>query len=216
MKYSLLRSRRKTISIEITPQFNMIVRAPLRCSEKEIQDFIQRKQKWVEKVITQQSRRIVLQIPSLLEEGTKIPLFGQWLPIAWSNQKEPVVGQNLVLPLKWKGPNLQKKLIHWLKLQAEEYLTKRTKEWATQVNIPFQSVTITHAKKRLGSCNHKKQIRYTWRIMMLPTSLSDYIILHELAHIKEHSHGKAFWTILKAWMPDLQERKNLLKEYIIH
>lgn len=216
MNYSLLRSRRKTISLEITPEGKMIVRAPLRCSEKEIQDFILRKQKWVEKVIAQQSKRIVLQIPSLLEEGTKIPLLGQWLPIGWENQKKPSVGENLVLPVKWKGPLLQKKLIRWLKSEAETYLTHRTKVWSSHINVPFQTVTITHAKMRLGSCNHKKQIRYTWRIMMLPPSLSDYIILHELAHIKVHSHGEAFWKILREWIPDLEERKNLLKQYIIH
>ena len=124
--------------------------------------------------------------------------------------------ENLVLPVKWKGPLLQKKLIRWLKSEAETYLTHRTKVWSSHINVPFQTVTITHAKKRLGSCNHKKQIRYTWRIMMLPPSLSDYIILHELAHIKIHSHGEAFWKILREWIPDLEERKNLLKQYIIH
>lgn len=193
----------------------MIVRAPLRCSQTDIQHFIQTKQLWIQKVTRQQLQRILLQVPATIQEGTTVPYFGNWYPVAWHEQKSPIIDGYCYVPKKWQGELAQNKLIRWLKRQAFDYLSKRTSEWSAYLQIPVHSVTITTAKKRLGSCNRKKEIRYTWRIMMLPPTLIDYIILHELAHIKVHAHNKDFWKIMLEWLPNLPALKQELHRYFI-
>ena len=193
----------------------MIVRAPLRCSMREIQRFILSKELWIKKVIHQQTQRILLQIPEKIEDGAKIPYFGSWYPVAWHEQQAPLIDGCCYLPKKWQGEGTQRKLVRWLKKEAMTYLTKRTSEWSIYLQVPVNSIKITTAKKRLGSCNRKKEIRYTWRIMMLPPPLIDYIILHELAHIKVHAHNKDYWKLLQQWLPNLPTLKNDLKTYLL-
>ncbi len=193
----------------------MIVRAPFRCSMSEIQKFILSKELWIQKVINQQTQRTLLQIPEKIEEGEKIPYLGRWYPVTWYEQKTPLIDGFFYLPQTWQGELTQRKLIRWLKKEALTYLTKRTAEWSADLQVPVNSIKITTAKKRLGSCSRKKDIRYTWRIMMLPPTLIDYIILHELAHIKVHAHNKDFWKLLLQWQPTLPSLKKELKSYII-
>ena len=213
--YKLVRSRRKTLSIEITAEGSMIVRAPNRCSIGEIRKFILSKEEWIKKVITQQENRTLLHIPEKIENDTIIPYLGSKYQVIWFDQKKPLMDGHCHLPIKWQGKSTQKKLILWLKQEALVYLTKRTRDWSVCLKIPINSIAITSAKKRLGSCNRKKDIRYTWRIMMLPPTLIDYIILHELAHIQVHSHNKDFWRLMLEWLPNLPTIKEELKSFII-
>jgi len=215
MNYKLIHSRRKTLSIEITAEGSMIVRAPNRCSIGEIRKFILSKEEWIEKVITQQAKRTLLYIPEKIEKDTIIPYLGSRYPVIWFDQKNPLIDGYCYLPIKWQGKSTQKKLIQWLKQEAIVYLTKRTRDWSACLKITINSITITSAKKRLGSCNRKKDIRYTWRIMMLPPTLIDYIVLHELAHIKVHAHSKDFWRLILEWLPNLPTIKEELKSFII-
>ena len=213
--YKLVRSHRKTLSIEITAEGSMIVRAPNRCSVGEIRKFILSKEEWIEKVINQQAKRTLLQIPEKIKENTTIPYLGSKYPVIWFDQKNPLIEGYCYLPIKWQGKSTQKKLILWMKKEAQVYLTKRTGDWSACLKIPIKSIAITSAKKRLGSCNRKKDIRFTWRIMMLPPTLIDYIILHELAHIKVHAHNKDFWKLMLEWLPTLPLLKKELKTYLI-
>lgn len=214
-KYKLIRSKRRSVSLEITAEGAMIVRAPLRFSEVQIQQFIHSKTSWIEKITWQQKNRVVLQIHDRIETDSAIPFFGKWYPVRWVDQKSPAMEEYCNLPRLWQGELASRKLIRWFKTEAKKFLTQRTKEWSDYYTIPFQSVTITSAKKRLGSCNRKKEIRYTWRIMMLPPELIDYIILHELAHIKVHSHNKDFWELIIQWLPNLPALKKELQRYLI-
>jgi predicted metal-dependent hydrolase len=193
----------------------MIVRAPLKFSEIQIQQFIHSKASWIEKITWQQKNREILQIPEKIETDSAIPFFGKRYSVRWVDHKSPVMKEYCNLPRLWQGEQASRKLIRWFKAEAKIFLTQRTKEWSDYYAIPFQSVTITSAKKRLGSCNRKKELRYTWRIMMLPPELIDYIILHELAHIKVHSHNKDFWALIMQWLPDLLTLKKEFQRFLI-
>ena len=75
------------------------------------------------------------------------------------------------------------------------------------------NVSINQAKTRFGSCNPKNSICFTYRLILYPKEAIDYVVVHELAHIKEKNHGKRFYALIKQYMPDYKQRENLLKTY---
>ena len=101
---------------------------------------------------------------------------------------------------------------NYLKRLAKEQLPKRTAEIAAVMGVSPTDVKITSAEKRWGSCSGKNSICYSFRVMMLPQELIDFVIMHELSHIKEKNHGAGFYKILEKFAPDYREKMLRIKE----
>ena len=107
--------------------------------------------------------------------------------------------------------NLDDEKIKELKLQAKAYFDIKTREFSKIMNIKYGRVTITSARTRFGSCSSKANISYSFRLMLYPEAAREYVVVHELAHIKEMNHSERFYNIVRTYMPDYKERKKLLK-----
>jgi predicted metal-dependent hydrolase len=81
-------------------------------------------------------------------------------------------------------------------LEAKKYISKRTKEIAEISNLKFNILKITSAKTRWGSCTSKQNVNFSYRIILAPIKTIDYVIIHELAHLKEMNHSKKFWFLV--------------------
>ncbi len=95
--------------------------------------------------------------------------------------------------------------------KAQEYLPARTKYWAEIMDLQPSYVHITKAEKRYGSCNAKKGICFSYRVMAYPPEVIDYVIIHELAHIKHLDHSAAFYKLVEKYMPDYRKKQNILQ-----
>ena len=89
----------------------------------------------------------------------------------------------------------------------------RTKELAGRLNFTYKAVYIRDQKTKLGNCSSDKNISLNWRLIKVPTLVSDYIIIHELVHTKIMNHSAKFWTLLKSLYPDYKEAINWLDKY---
>ncbi len=98
-----------------------------------------------------------------------------------------------------------------LKTMALPYLTKRTEHYSVLMGLKPVGIKITSAQKRFGSCSGKNSICYSWRLMKYPKEAIDYVVVHELAHIKYKNHGKEFYTLIEKYLPDYKKREKLLK-----
>ena len=94
---------------------------------------------------------------------------------------------------------------------AKSYIPGRVAYFAEIMGVEPQGITITSAKKRFGSCSGKNRICFSWRVMEYPLELVDYVIVHELAHIKHHNHSRDFYAFVASVMPDHKERSKRLK-----
>ena len=101
--------------------------------------------------------------------------------------------------------------IKLLKEKAKEILPKKVEYYGKCMNLAPTSLKITSAKTRFGSCSAKNGICFSWRLMMYPEKAVDYVVVHELAHIKHHDHSKRFWGLVEKYMPDYKSRRALLK-----
>lgn len=101
--------------------------------------------------------------------------------------------------------------IEQLKRKAWEYIPSRVDYFASIMGVTPANVSINRAKTRFGSCNSKKRLNFSCNVMRYPIEAIDYVIVHELAHIKELNHSKRFWAIVESVLPDYKERQKILK-----
>ena len=99
-----------------------------------------------------------------------------------------------------------------LRRKAAEILPGRVEYFSKLTGLVPTGVKITAAKTRFGSCSGKNSICFSYRLMLYPPEAVDYVVLHELAHIKHHNHGKDFWALVARYMPDYKARRQLLRQ----
>ncbi len=100
-----------------------------------------------------------------------------------------------------------------LKERAYSHLTQRVPHFAAIMGVHPEGVTITSARTRWGSCSGKNRLCFSYRLMLLPDELIDYIVVHELSHIREKNHSKRFYNEVARYMPDYKERRTRLKAF---
>ena len=98
-----------------------------------------------------------------------------------------------------------------LRLMARKILPSKLEYYSKIMGLKYGRITITGAKTRFGSCSSKGNISFSFRLMRYPEAAIDYVVVHELAHIREMNHSKKFYQIIEAVLPDYKERRKLLK-----
>ncbi len=111
-----------------------------------------------------------------------------------------------------KDRELTDEQIKLLKKQARAILNARTEHYSKIMSIKYGRISITSARTRFGSCNSKGNISYSYLLMLYPDEAIDYVVVHELSHIKEMNHSRAFYSIVESVLPDYKERRKLLKK----
>ncbi|HVI41942.1 MAG TPA: SprT family zinc-dependent metalloprotease [Anaerovoracaceae bacterium] len=99
------------------------------------------------------------------------------------------------------------------KKQAKEYLQQRCLYFSEVMGLQHGTVKINSAKTRWGSCNRRGDINFTYRLLFAPEELIDYVVVHELAHLKEMNHSARFWSVVGQTMPDYKTRRKKLREF---
>ena len=95
--------------------------------------------------------------------------------------------------------------------KAQEIIPVKVEYYSAIMNLKPSAVKITGAKTRFGSCSGKNSLCFSWRLMAYPKEAIDYVVVHELAHIRHHNHGKEFYKLIEKYMPDYKERIKILK-----
>jgi predicted metal-dependent hydrolase len=103
-------------------------------------------------------------------------------------------------------------LIAWYKAQACQKISERVDWHSSLSGLKYNKIKISGAQKRWGSCSAKGNLNFSWRLIMAPLRVIDYVVVHELAHLEENNHSKRFWNKIKIMMPDYKEHKEWLKE----
>ena len=166
-EYKIIRSSRKTVSIQVDADCNITVRAPYKISEREIEEFVSDKKEWLEKAVLKQMNRN-------------------------RNKKEYTEDD-----------------IKILREKAKTVLPEKVKYYSSIMDVYPKSIKINSAKKRYGSCSGENNINFSLFLMDKDERFIDYVVVHELAHIKHHNHSKAFYGFIESFMPDYKERKKL-------
>jgi predicted metal-dependent hydrolase len=210
---NLIRSKRKTVALIIQPDGKLTVRAPLRMSEKQIREFVQIHEGWIHK---NQAKMQVSPPPpeKVFRAGESFMYLGNDYPLAIvAHQRPALILADSKFQLSASNLNKARELFNrWYKNQARIVVTRRVIFFAKQYQFKYLKIRISSARTRWGSCSTNGTLSFTWRLVMSPPEVVDYIVLHELVHTQIRNHSKKYWTKLGEILPMYKIRAHWLKE----
>ncbi|MEH6957249.1 M48 family metallopeptidase [Neobacillus drentensis] len=222
IRYELTRStRRKTLSISVN-QNGVFVVSPIEIPLEKIEATLNKKASWIVKQLNDFCEmNKSFQRRSFLS-GEKLPYLGRQyrLKIIKMDATEPSFrfyqGHFLAnlpndIPEESHREILQPLYVEWLKQRAFEFSLNRIKRFTLKLQLEPKKVIIKEQDQRWGSCTASGNILLNWRIFLAPTSIIDYVLAHELAHLKHLNHSKEYWETLQMLLPDYEQRKEWLK-----
>ena len=213
MEFDVIRSRRKTIAVEITREGGILVRAPLKLARREVLAFVHKNRAWIDRKLVQARVRQEERTPRRFLEGENFPFLGEQHSLRYVAGGEYLRQQNgeflLGADLSPRAGDLFRT---WYRARAREILEDRVEHFALRMGLTCRSVRITDAKERWGSCNAAGSLNFAWRLVMAPPPVIDYVIVHELAHLVEMNHSRRFWERLGRVLPDYAKRRKWLRE----
>ncbi len=204
----IIYSKRKTISLIINSNGELIVRAPIRCPREKIDKFINEKANWIIKKKSYFLEHNIYR-PLQFDSQEYIYLLGNRYKIVLSNvTRIKVVNDTIELPQS----DSKNKLVRYLYRISKKYISKRTEYIASLFKLKYTGISITSAHTRWGSCNYRDKLNFTYKLIMCPKEVIDYIIVHELCHTIEKNHSRKFWDRVKSILPAYKSCEKWLKD----
>jgi len=209
----LIRTKRKTLALQIRDDGALVVRAPLKVSLRYIQEVIAKKSRWIKKKSSQAIERARLKPVKKFIEAEEFLYLGNFykLYLSESKKKRLCFEDKFLLP-KADIDKARELFIGWYKAQAKKIIGERVKLYSKQINASYRKIRITNASFRWGSCSQKGDLNFSWRIVMAPLKVLDYVVVHEMVHLLEKSHSKRFWERVSNYYPEYKMCRNWLKE----
>jgi predicted metal-dependent hydrolase len=209
----LIRSKRKTVAIIVEHDGKVTVRAPMRLAERHIQDFVESHAEWIAKTRArlQAAPRVAAKC---YVEGESILYLGRAYPLKIVARQRPAVtfdGAAFRLA-KTDIPKAQEAFVRWYKGEATRLFFERMVTLAGMHGFHYQKIRISSARTRWGSCSSRGTLSFTYRLVMAPLEVVDYVVLHELVHTQVRNHSKTFWDKLGEILPDYKRRLAWLKK----
>jgi len=159
-----------------------------------------------------QRERIETRAKFELHYGDTTLFWGKQYPIgARPGTKAGFDETGFYLPPGLSPVRIKDGLIQIYRAQAVNVLDRAVRSYASRMKVEPTGIRVTGAKTIWGSCSSSNRLSFSWKLMMIPFELVEYIVVHELAHIREHNHSPRFWAIVESFLPDYQDRKNRLK-----
>lgn len=190
-----------------------MVRAPFKASISYIEEIVNKKSHWIEKKTKQAIEKAKLKSAKRFIEGERFLYLGDFytLCIGKPNSGKLCFEGKFILP-KVSSDRARELFISWYKAQAKRIIKERVRLYSKQINAVYRKIRITNAKRRWGSCSQKGDLNFSWRIIMAPLEVLDYLVVHEMAHLLESNHSRRFWERVAAYYPEYKMPRSWLKE----
>jgi predicted metal-dependent hydrolase len=208
----IIRTKRKTIALIIEHDGSLIVRAPLRATNAQIQALVDKKADWI-----RAKQQLVKNASPKATRKAYVNGEGFWylgknyrLEII-DHAKAPLVLDGRFQLARTVLPRAPLVFEHWYRKRAAQVIVERVQWYAAKNGFTHNRIRITSARRRWGSCTSRGTLSFTWRLVMAPLAVIDYVVVHELVHLQEKNHSKSFWGKVKAIMPDYKQQIAWLK-----
>jgi predicted metal-dependent hydrolase len=213
--YHLERRPRRTVGLKIT-EAGLVVHAPKYILEFQLKKLIQDKSNWI---INKLEARKKYTVPAISwQHGENLQLLGNTilLEVVFNNKSKKALFEHNRLTIASpdaENPSvIQHKVTHWYKKQALIDFTRRLEILAAKLGVRTPPLKLSNAQTRWGSCSSRGDIRLNWRLLQAPPHIINYVICHELAHLKEMNHSARFWEVVGSIYPDYKTAEKELKQ----
>ena len=170
IEYELIRSNRKTLTIQVKPDGSVIVRAPVRLAKYRIAKFVKDHETWI------------------FAQQEKLEKYHENMHVITDEERQEGI------------------------LQAKKIFPERTAYFAERMGVTYNRITIREQKTRWGSCSSAGNLNFNWKLVLMPSELLDYVVVHELTHLLERGHNVHFYGILDQVYPNWKACRERLKK----
>jgi len=213
--YSIIQTKRKKTMQVIVEKDNVEVRAPQSKSTSEIKKILQSKTAWIfnkQLALKEQKHDVSISANSLVYLGKNIPFSVQTL-----QKSEEIIYKKNQFIIKTKSKSISQKKIQklyfsWLATKYTSYIGRKIKMYSKLLGVKPHGFKIKNLKSKWGSVIVSGQIHLNFHLLKTPRKIIDYVILHELAHLRIKGHRREFWAYLNSFMPDYEKRKSWLDQ----
>jgi predicted metal-dependent hydrolase len=225
IEYRIKRGRRKkSVAISISNASQVVVLAPRILSKEKIREIVHKKSRWI---LKKQAffRELRKRHPEKeYVSGEQVLFLGRKYRLKIVDTEdgsacEPVLmGRRLAIAVNENLNHQDRKqiikeaLTKWYYSRATELVLQRAKRYSQLLNLAPKKIIVRNQQKRWGSCSRSGVLRFNWRISMAPVSIVDYVVVHEICHLKEKNHSSEFWRQVALVLPDFKKRRQWLRE----
>ena len=202
------RSNRRTVALHIQPDATVLVKAPNRMPQRQIDSFIEEHKEWI-------AKRLAVVEERLKHRRNEDEYFflGKTLKLTPGNYKEIAVKEDkLLFPVALMFRK-EKELTAWYRKQAKNIISEQVKSYALQMKAEYKEITFSDTKSQWGRCTHDNRLQFSWRLVMAPMLVINYVIIHELSHTFEKNHTQMFWMKVRNFNPSYRQQIKWLKEH---
>lgn len=215
IQYQLEHRPRRTVGLKITHQ-GLVVHAPTRIFTHQLNQILLEKSQWI---VNKLAQREANQVPAITwQDGAQLLYLGQDLTLEIyqdAKNKALVFEANRLIVATTAPDNsvlIARKVIQWYQKQAIQDFARRLQIFAAKLGVPMPALMLSNARSRWGSCNSRGEVRLSWRLLQAPPSIINYVICHELSHLKEMNHSPKFYAVLASLFPNYKAVEKELKQ----
>ena len=223
--YALRRARRKSIGL-VVRDMGLLVQAPSWASQQQIDEIIAQKSRWIREKLHKSAQRLeqlALQA-SQWKEGGRIPYLGVRIHLHLDGSRaaryegqpdSPTEADRLCLPLPHDADagRIQERTQSWLQARVRLVFEARLQHYLALSNETLSGWSLSSAQGRWGSCTSARHIRLNWRLVHFPPPLIDYVIAHEVAHLRHMNHSADFWIEVNRLYPGFRRARDVLSRH---
>ena len=199
----------------------LIVAAPSRASDDQIRDIVLKRAPWIVKRMSELPEE---PLPRRFVTGETLPYLGRNVEMIVEDGKTSSTQVSLhqgkfqvsvhpTLEKDVRRESIRQAFAAWYRARAEDHMAEGVDLWWPRLGVGERSrVIIGNQCSRWGSCAPDGTLRFSWRTMMLPPDVIEYIVVHELAHLTVKAHSTEFWGFVSRALPDVKDRRKLLRE----
>ena len=181
----IIRSTRKTFSLEIKPDGRLTVRAPASATDAQIKSLVARKADWIRKTQTRLAKQYPTLTPKTFTPGETFWYLGEQYPLRLTDRQRPALDLNGAFLLSRAAKaHAREVFIAWYREETRQITRDMIEDYSKRYNFKVNKVRITSARTRWGSCSSNHNLNFTYRLCMVPLPVVAYVVVHELVHLK--------------------------------
>ncbi|HEX9036654.1 MAG TPA: SprT family zinc-dependent metalloprotease [Ktedonobacterales bacterium] len=220
-------ARARRVRLVVRPGGALEVVKPRGVSQARIEETLREYEPWIRRTQARLAPLAPPSAPAPLADGHALPFRGRTLRLTFTPAPSASLlaritlrGDQLTialpasataLPTGERDARVRDLLERWYRRQAGPVFEERLAHWNTRYHFTWASVNVKSQKTRWGSCSRKGNLNFNWRLLLAPPTILDYVVIHELCHLKEHNHAAGFWALVERACPDYREHRAWLR-----
>lgn len=215
LQFALVRSdRRRTMELSVERNGALVIRAPQRATTERLEAFAREKRSWVYRKVAEKEALLHAVAAKEYVSGESFLYLGRsYRLLLVSSQDTPLrLDAGRFRLLRSEARQGRSHFIKWYSAHGRAWLGRRVAGLASRIGVEVEGVEVGDLGYRWGSCGSRGKLNFNWATILLPPSIADYVVVHELVHLLERNHTPAFWRRVERAMPDYLRRKAWLAE----